>query len=691
VLLLTLGACSARDTTGVQPSASCTLSQGAGELAGPDFAGALGCPLDYQLLASQPADASIPGATSVKVVVDRSQQDQLFFQNSKRYCVHWDFASQHLSGGGLPIVAPLGQFNATEYYSPDRRFILGALSHYQGPDRWVFELSPYDAADVSLIQTAFEQVRQHTWLGSELSFHPTSERLEAAARALAADTPITRTAELYQGIDYQPLNPGRSTGILRFRSAREVDGGYTPYREIVVLDTVPNDISIVAGLITAEFQTPLAHINVLSANRGTPNMALRGALEDARLRQLEGHWVELTVGSSEWQLQEISAEAAEAWWAEQAPEPIVVQPMDLSVQELSATSTLLDPSEPRLGAAIRHAIPAFGAKATNFAALTVAQAAGAFAALPTLDQPGPIAPAFGVPMYYYDQFMRDNALYERLEQLMLSPAWLEPEQRGEALLLFQHELRQAPVRAELVDAVVARAAQLFPGENLRFRSSTNSEDLGGFTGAGLYDSETGIPGLPSGDKDSVAWAMKKVWAQVWNPRAVAEREYFSMQHRDVGMALLVHANFPEEEAQGVALTNNPFDPSGLEPAFFVNGQLGNVDVVSPDPGVLPEAYLHYFNSPGQPIVYTQRSSLLAAGESVLSPQQTYRLGIALDAIHRYFFSAYGAAGWYALEVDWKFDDKRVRGEPSLFIKQVRPYPRSRFESAGQCQPTAPAP
>ena len=46
-----------------------------------------------------------------------------------------------------------------------------------------------------------------------------------------------------------------------------------------MLDAVPNDISIVAGQITAEFQTPLAHINVLSVNRGTPNMALRGALE----------------------------------------------------------------------------------------------------------------------------------------------------------------------------------------------------------------------------------------------------------------------------------------------------------------------------------------------------------------------------------------------------------------------------
>jgi hypothetical protein len=623
----------------------------------------------------------------VKVVIDRAQGNALYFQNSKRYCIHWDFASEHLSGGELPVVAPLNQFNLTEYYSPDRRFILGALSHYAGPERFVFELSPYDAADATLIETAFDVVRDAMWLPTELSFHPTSVRLEAAAGQLPADIPITSTDELYQGIDYQPLNPGTSRGILRFRTAAEVDGEYTPYREIVVLDSVPNDISIVAGIITAEFQTPLAHINVLSVNRGTPNMALRGALELEQLRALEGKWVELAVGPFEWQIREISEQEAEVWWAEHAPEPLVVQPMDLSVTELRETGAMLELSTTSLGDAIRAAIPIFGAKATNYGALANAQRAGAFAALPDIDADAPIAPGFGVPMYYYDQFMRDNGLYDRLEELRGDPRWSDPAYRGQALALFKGELRDAPVRQSVVDAIVQRAGELFPGENIRFRSSTNSEDLGTFTGAGLYDSETGVPSVPDGDRDSVAWAVKKVWSQVWNPRAYEEREFYSMNHRDVGMALLVHANFPDEEAQGVAITNNPFDTSGLEPAFYVNAQVGNTDVVTPDRGALPEAYLQYFNSPGQPIVYTQRSTLVEPGGSVLDAEQAYRLGVALDAIHKYFFTAYGSqAGWYALEVDWKFDDKRAPGEPSLFIKQVRPYPRQAYEAGAGCSP-----
>jgi hypothetical protein len=662
---------------------TCLLDEGAD----PDSAAELGCPLDYAALASEPADASIPGATSVKVVVDRFHDNRLYFQNSKRYCVHWDFASTHLSGGESPVVPPLAQFNLTEYYSPDRRFILGALSHYEGPDQWVFELSPYDAADAGLIETAFDIVRDNTWLGSDISYHPTSVRLETAAAQLPSDIPITSTGELYEGIDYQPLNPGTSTGILRFRTAEEVDGTYTPFREIVVLDAVPNDISIVAGQITAAFQTPLAHINVLATNRGTPNMALRGALELVELKQLEGKWVELTVGPFDWSIREITAGEADAWWAEHAPQPLTVQPMDLTVTDLRETSAMLDLSNLSIGEAIRRAIPAFGAKATNYGALANAQLSGAFRGQPPIDAPGPIAAGFGVPMYYYDQFMRDNGLYARLESLMADPDWADPVFRAEALGSFKEELREAPMRADVVAAIVARAAELFPGENLRFRSSTNAEDLGSFTGAGLYNSETGVPAVPGGEKDSVEWAIKKVWSQVWNPRAYEEREYFSMSQLDVGMALLVHANFPEEESQGVAITNNPFDTSGLEPAFYVNGQVGNVDVVTPDRDTLPEAYLHYFGSPGQPLVYTQRSSLVAEGAAVLSPEQSYRLGLGLDAIHKYFAAAYGASGgWYALEVDWKFDDKRTPGEPSLFIKQARPYPRPQYEAAGGCMP-----
>jgi pyruvate,water dikinase len=105
---------------------------------------------------------------------------------------------------------------------------------------------------------------------------------------------------------------------------------------------------------------------------------------------------------------------------------------------------------------------------------------------------------------------------------------------------------------------------------MRFRSSTNSEDLDGFPCAGCYESHTGDPA----DWVDVLDAIRETWASIWLFRTFEERAYNGIDHTSVVMALLVHHNFPDEEANGVALTSNPFDPSGLQPGFYVNVQYG---------------------------------------------------------------------------------------------------------------------
>jgi hypothetical protein len=673
VFVLLLACAPAPTTPGAAPW-SCTIPDGDD----PEYAESLGCRADFDAMASAPADASIPGAVSVKTILDRVDGDRLYFQDSQRYCVHWEFCSEHLSGGDLPRVPELSQFNATEYSSPDRRFVLGALTYYAGPDRYVYEISPYDTAGAAMIETAYRAIAAHTWIGANLGFHPSGAAVEAVASSLPGDVPIVSTDFLYAGIDYQPLNLGTATGILRFRSADEVDAGYTNYREVVVLDAVPNDISVVAGIITAEFQAPLAHINVLSVNRGTPNMAYAGALGDDELRALDGKWVELEVGANAWSVREVTEAEAESWWEEHKPAPLVVQPLDTTVTDLRPVIDVLDLERDDLRAAISAAIPAFGAKATHYGALAEAAAQGL---------PIPVQDGFVVPMYYYDQFMQDHDLWAIAAAMEQSSEWSDPAARAVLLEEFKDTMRALPMRAEVVSRITEKARAVFPGESARFRSSTNAEDLGAFTGAGLYDSETGDPAIAGDGEDSVEWAVKRAWSQAWNPRAYEERAYYSIVHRDVGMALLVHANFPEEEANGVALTNNPFDTSGLEPAFYVNAQAGSTDVVSPDPGTMPDAYLHYYYSAGSPIVYSQHSTEVAVGETVLTPAESQRLGEALDAVSAFFRPVYGDGNaWYAMDVEWKFDDKYTPGTPALFVKQARPFPgweTAELECAGE--------
>jgi len=141
------------------------------------------------------------------------------------------------------------------------------------------------------------------------------------------------------------------------------------------------------------------------------------------------------------------------------------------------------------------------------------------------------------------------------------------------------------------------------------------------------------------------------------------------------MAVLVHRSFPDEAANGVALTGNLFDTTGTEPAFYINVQAGGVSVVRPPPGVTTDQFLYYYFYPNQPEVYLAHSNLVAPGGTVLSRKQAYVLGRALDALHEAFRPWYETPGeFYAMDVEFKFDVSPGEPEPGLWVKQARPHP-----------------
>jgi hypothetical protein len=629
----------------------------------PDFLQSLGCRKDFEQLASEPLDAAIPGARSVKVVLDQEDGDALYFQNSIKYPIHYEFASAHLSGDGRPFVPSLAEFNRTEYYSPDRRFVLGAVTYYEGADAWTFEIAPYDKATPEMIAKIYRAVRDAVYFGPALLFHPTSETIESERDQLPDEVAVITTDELYEDIDYQPLNLATSVGRLRFVTTAELETVYLSFSDLVVLDRVPNDISVVAGMITAEFQTPLAHVNVLAQNRKTPNMGLRGAMENEELRALEDKWVRLTVGPFEWTIEEISSEEAQEFLAEHGPEPVELPEADMTVTDLRDIEDIVVQGEDQtLREAIVAALPAFGGKAAHYSVM---------AQEPSI----PMPKAFAVPVYYYVQFMEANGFYDLIAEWFADPAFIDdPEVRDTRLAELRDMFMAAPVDETLQELLRTKLEE-FEETRIRFRTSTNSEDLEGFPCAGCYESHTG----DRSDWNDVLDAIRETWASIWLFRTFEERTYYKVDHSKVTMALLVHHSFPDEEANGVALTANPFDPSGLEPALYVNVQFGgDYEVVHPPAGVTSDEFIYSFYMAGQPITYLSRSNVLPDGqETVLTPSQIHDLGTALDTIHQLFSPAYGPAagntGWYAMDVEFKFDGASP-DTAALSVKQARPHP-----------------
>ena len=604
----------------------------------------LSCREEFDTLATRPLDSSLPGAFTIKTIIDQAQEDAVYFLDTERYPIHQRFATEHLGW-------PPGQPFVTEYLYPQRRFLLGSITVFEGmgeggADLWTYELAPYDTADVAMIERSIDLFRGATFFGDELAFHPTS--LEQEARAAELDgIRIVTTEEIYRGASYQPLNLGETIAQVRLVSADDLETGYVSPREIAVLDRVPNDISVVAAVVTEEFQTPLSHVNVLSQERGTPNMALRAAQDE--LAAYDGRWVRLTVGAFDWSVEEATQEEADAWWEEHRPQPIAVTPFDRGPRQF------LDVDAIGIGD-----LAVVGGKAAQFGELRKIE-----------EESLRVRDGFAIPVAYYLEFLEENGFDARIAAMLEDADFrADGSVRRARLAELEADMRAAPVDPDLIAALTWRIAGEFGASRMRFRSSSTAEDLAGFAGAGLYTSASGQVG--SGE-DPIEDALRTVWSSFWQFRAFEERAYFGIDHSAVAMAILVHPAYVDETAQGVAISANLFDPGPTgEDAFYVNVQWGDVSVVQPpSSGIVADQLLYFYFHNNQPATYFTHSSLTAAGEPVLTRRQLFDLGRSLDAIRDHFETFYDPPDGFArLPLDVEFE----RVGDAIEIKQARPHP-----------------
>jgi pyruvate, water dikinase len=603
----------------------------------------LRCESEFLAQASRPLDASLPGARTIKTVIDRALQEAVHFMDTTTYPLHSTFAVEHLGfQPGSPFV--------DQYFLPQRRFLLGAVTHYEEPDIWAYELAPYDTASPEMIRQAFQRLSSAAYFGDRLRFHPTSqEQLERAAE-LSELVPVVTTEEIYAGTSYQPLNLGETYAQVHVLTAEELTTTYVGPRELVVLDRVPNDLSIVAAVITEEFQTPLSHVNVLSQQRGTPNMGLRGA--SAALGAFQGQWVRLEVRPFDWSVAPATPEEAEEWWSAHRPTPARIPAPDYSV------TGILD-----IDAVGLADISAVGGKAAHYGELR------------DIPQDVRVRDALAIPVFYYRQFLEQNGFISEIAAMLQDPAFRgDGNVRRNRLKTLRKRMEGAPLDLSFLATLEARLQADFPDTRMKFRSSTNAEDLAIHSGAGLYDSKAGQVGDP---EDPVANALRKVWASTWNFAAFEEREYAGIDQAQVAMAILVNPSYQDEVANGVAITANLYDPApGGEDAFYVNAQVGEASVVQPEPSVRADQLMYYHSHPGNPATYYQHSSLVGPGQTVLSRAELFELGTALAALRQHFASRYEPPAPYAhlpMDVEWKLATDE-QGVSHIWIKQARPYP-----------------
>lgn len=602
-----------------------------------------------------PSDIPGTGATgTIKFLITDVDTDSptIYFINTRKYPYHFDFVEK-----ALKLKIENAEFNQQTYFTDNRKFLAGTILAYDNftsskgkKGAYIFEFWPTDPVKVQFVHSAFKQISRHMKIAEDsVYYHPVGEThselfVEEREQYTQLKISVLQSEELFQNMSYIPMNLGQGYGYLRVANATD-SMSYT-VRDVVIFKSIPNELSHVAGILTEAPQTPLSHINLKARQNKTPNAYLDKASSQPEISNLIGKPVFYEVGVEKITLRQATDQEIEIYLDTIRPKEPTYPRRDLSKEKITSLDDVR-----------HHDLTVFGAKAANVGELRV-----------ILSQDALVPKGFAIPFYFYDTFMKENRLYDQARAMIQDPAFKKsPEKREKDLGDFQKKIKKAVVPSPLQTALL-QMQQAFPkGTSIRCRSSTNNEDLVGFNGAGLYDSYTYHPD----DKD-IGKTVKKVFSSLWNFRAFEEREFYRIDHFGTAMGVLVHQNFKQEQANGVAVTKNPYDPEW--DGSYINVQVGEGLVTNPSPNATPDEILLMktaITPDGSKekleTIFIRHSSLTEKGKQVLSPNQIELLFEKLSIIQAHFVKVYGKAK-LAMDVEFKIDK-----EGRLVIKQARPW------------------
>ncbi len=588
-------------------------------------------------------DSGLIGLEFVKfIVVDaRSDSPTLYFMNTETHRAHPAFMREFGLESGMRGSGDSVTMRGVIVFRPTLLSPSGRTGLY------TFEFEPRDSYPYELIRVAHELLTEHSDLmAGNLAYLPLPAAVpryrEEQAQYEAGKLPVILQDQMYEDVSYLPLNIGAGYGRLRLMSVDERPGP----RDIVLYETLPNELPRVGGILTATRQTPLSHVNLRAVQDGVPNAYIRGAGEDSNLGGLIGKYVYYRVAEDGFEIREAAVAEVEQHFEMLRPQDDVLLQRDLHAKRIRPLS--------EVGFADHVSV---GVKAANVAELG------------KLGLGEGVVPAgFAVPFHFYEQFMRHNGFYDRLSSMLADPAFeAATGHRSESLKAFRKAVRDGAAPSWMLEELGQLQAQFRAGQPIRLRSSTNNEDLPGFSGAGLYDSFTHHP-----DEGHIVKSVKQVYASLWNFRAFEERQFYRINHGSVAMGILVHPNYSGELANGVAVTEDIAYQTGgygRPKMYYVNVQVGEDLVTNPEADSVPEEILLSTRGrSGDRVV--RKSNRADLDEGVLGQEHREELREHMRRIHNRFKVLYDASieEKFAMEIEFK-----VTADGRLAVKQARPW------------------
>jgi len=596
----------------------------------------------FKMLSNTPSVTNFGNVKEIKIIHDLNT-DSLYYINIKDHRSHFAFAKNYL---GYELDA--NEFLRSQYSNgPNRYLNLATILYHESINKYVLQFSSLDQISCEGIEQTYEKVLSTSFFENNLFFYSNKQEWENCL-----DIPKITSEELFLGQSYQALNIQENYGYLIKADVKQIEQMYLGRHNIVILNGIPNDIAVVGGIITTEFQTALSHINILSHNRNTPNMAFKEAWSNSQFNTLLNKLVYLKVENDTFYLRSADISEAEAFWASHEPSDTI----NLAIDTLS--SGIIELENENIASVLK-----IGGKAANFSELVN---------LDTIPLPEDY---FAIPFYYYHQHLKQHHLDVFINEMLIESKFHSDQfYRKMRLIQLQNLIKETPVDPNLIELIEDRIDHFSRFSSYRFRSSTNAEDLEDFSGAGLYTSFSANKDDP--DK-TIAEAIKKVWASLWDIRAFEERSFYKINHKTVAMGILVHRSFPNEDANGVVITSNLYN---VNHAYTVNCQYKDISIVYPEPGILHDQILIHtisFNEDPYNIEYLSHSNVPELnGETVLSDEELFELGDYCTIIKNYYFNHIASdvsSGYESFSVDIEFKIDSSVSPRKLYIKQARIY------------------
>lgn len=569
----------------------------------------------------------------VMFVIDRRSGNKIYFLNSQKFRFHKDFLlARYLIPRGTDVFKPV-------YVDADRRFIVGTIAWQEPVQKFTWELWEGDLASGEMIKSANAVINANFF--QPVAYKPNSIRQEDVSATLGL--PRILQDDLNKEQAYLALNTGTAVGRVHIIDKLD-DTVEIGDNEILVLKDLPLTLPPVRGVIVAKPSSPLSHINILAKGWNIPNVYIKDA--DKLFRDYDTYVMKLDANLTDYTFDRATQEEVKDKFTSPDQQ---IPPVDLKVTELTPLAKM------RKADSIR-----FGSKSSNLGEMLNKKIAGVT-----------IPDGFTVPFYWYDKFMKDNKLYDVINDLMDDNAFVHnPRVRRQKLEEFRSKIQNGKFDDKLRADIIARWKTQLGSKPVFVRSSSNSEDLPNFSGAGLYSS---VPNVISDDK--LTDAVKKVWASLWKFEAYEARVRNYVSQQDVYMSALIQLGVDMDKG-GVMITKDPFDDKSKN-AVYISAVCGHNSKVVDNVGI-PEQIL--FNPKSNSVIVmtlSQQENSLAfdpngdlketvdkcasAKKRVLTDLQARSLAKAAINIR----TAFG--GKKEQDIEWGILNGRI------YIVQARPY------------------